>query len=200
MATAAQAMSSIGEVEMTALEQAQAYDRRMRDLEVTISQTWFEAGQIGIYMRNSKGWDLLGHHSFNAWLKDAAPKSRSVVYAAINALEELQDVPAEDLKEIAHSTVHVLKKLPKQMRSNPAVREAAKNLSTKEFSRKIRAEHPELHLEKYLKEEFYFENSQQKVVDEAIEKAKAVYDLPTKELAIEAICADWLLTENGERE
>lgn len=202
MASTATALSEKGqgEIEMTQLEKAQSYDGRMRDLEKQISQTWFEAGEIGLYMRNSKGWDLLGFHSFNAWLLDAAPKSRSVVYAAINALEELKDVPSEELKEIAHSTVHVLKKLPKQVRSNPAVREAAKVLTTKEFSRKMKADHPELHLENYIKTEFYFESSQEKVVDHAIEKAQELYDLPTKELAMEAICADWLLTENGEKE
>lgn len=200
MASTATALSELEEIEMTPLEKAQSYDGRMRDLEKQISQTWYEAGQIGLAMRNSRGWELLNFGSFNQWLLDAAPKSRSVVYAAINALEELNDVPAEELKEIAHSTVHILKKLPKEVRKNPAVREAAKKLTTKEFGRKMKADHPELHLENYIKTEFLFEASQEKVIDEAIEKAKALYDLPTKELAIEAICADWLLTENGEKE
>lgn len=185
------------EIEMAGFEKAQAYDARMRDLEKQIQSTWIECGEIGMWMRNLKGWEMLGHHSFNAWLLDAAPRSRSVVYAAINALEELKDVPAEELKEIAHSTVHVLKKLPKEVRSKPEVRAAAKTLTTKEFTRKMKADNPGLHLENLIKREFCFEGTQEEVIDRAIEKAKELYDLPTDELALENICADFLLTENG---
>jgi hypothetical protein len=192
------AVSEIGREDLTPLETAQAYDFRMRDLEKQIVSTWHDAGSIGLAMRNSEGWSLLGYYSFGAWLMSAAPKSRSVVYAAINALDELSDVPAEDLKEIAHSTVHVLKKLPKEVRSKPEVRKAAKDLTTKEFTRKMRADHPELHLEQLIRREFRFEASQEAAIDRAIEKAKELYDLPTDELALENICADFMLTENGQ--
>jgi len=195
--TIAATVMSREEETMTPQEAAQVYDSRMRELEKQIVSTWHEAGTIGLAMRNSNGWELLGHHSFNAWLLSAAPKSRSVVYAAINALDELSDMPAEELKEIAHSTVHVLKKLPKDVRSKPEVRSAAKSLTTKEFTRKMKADHPELHLENYIKREFRFEASQEAAIDKAIEHAKELYDLPTDELALENICADWLLTENG---
>lgn len=186
-----------GEVEMTGLEKAQAYDARMRDLEKQIQSTWHECGEVGLWMRNSKGWEMLGHHSFNAWLLDAAPRSRSVVYAAINALEELTEIPAEELKEIAHSTVHVLKKLPKDVRSKPEVRKAAKEMTTKEFTRKVKRENPNLHLEEFEKREFRLTESQEDVIDRALAKAGEIYDLPTDELRLEAVCADFLLTENG---
>lgn len=185
------------EIELSGFEKAQAYDSRMRDLELQIQSTWHECGTIGLWMRNIKGWEMLGFHSFNAWLLDAAPRSRSVVYAAVNALEELKDVPAEELREIAHSTVHVLKKLPKDVRAKPEVRAAAKTLTTKEFTRKMKKENPNLHLEQFISREFRFTESQEEAIDHAIGKAKELYDLPTDELAVEMICADWLLTENG---
>jgi hypothetical protein len=176
----------------TPLEQAQEYDVEMRALEIKITSAWYAAGSIGLAMRNSNGWELLGHHSFNAWLMSAAPKSRSVVYAAVNALEELSDVPAEDLKEIAHSTVHVLKKLPKEVRSKPEVRKAAKDLTTKEFTRKMRADHPELHLEEVSKRAFRFSGTQNLVVDEALEAARLISDSPTDEEALLFVCIEWL--------
>src|SRR5258708_16092683 len=135
------------EVALTPMEAATAYDFRMRELEKQTLSTWHDAGTIGLAMRNSEGWKLLGHHSFNAWLLSAAPKSRSVVYAALNALEELTDIPAEELQSIAHSTVHVLKKLPRDVRAKPEVRAAAKDLTTKEFPRKMKPDNPGLPLQ-----------------------------------------------------
>lgn len=175
----------------TALEKAQLHDRRARELDVMLQSTWSELGLLALTVDENREWQLLGFHSFGSWLMAACPKSRSVVYAAMGALRELSDVPAADLAEISHSTAHTLKKLPKAMRAKREVLEAAKKLTTKEFVRKIKREAPELHLEEYVKREFSFSESQEEVIDHALELAGMVYELSDDESKLEVICTEW---------
>jgi hypothetical protein len=201
--TAVGDMSGIGQA---AADLAWEHDSRVRELDRLWSSTWQELGQLAMTVRDNNEWKLITYRdeerlldlpytSFNSWLLNACPKSRSVVYAAIGALDELKDISPADLKQIRHSTAHVLKKLPRAMRAQPDVIADAKRMTTKEFVSKVKRERPDLHLEQFIPCEFRFTESQEKVIDKALAKAMEVYELPTRELAFEAICADWMLEE-----
>lgn len=172
---------------------AKAHDERMRELEKIWSNTWQEIGLLAIVVRDNNEWKVLGYSSFNAWLLDACGKSRSVVYAAMGALDELKDIPREQLQEISHQNAHVLKKIPKTIRANPKVIEAARDLTNKAFVRKMKQDHPELHLEEFIKREFRFTETQEIEVDKAIAQCKAEHGIEFDEEALYAICVEYCL-------
>src|SRR5262245_61134413 len=90
----------------TDMRHAMASQRFVRagELDRVYISTWQEMGQLALEAEENRDWELLGYTSFNSWREAAFPKSRAVVYAAWNAVKELRDIPAEDLKQISHST------------------------------------------------------------------------------------------------
>jgi adenylosuccinate lyase len=152
-------------------------------------------GFICLAMRDNRYFAMLGFSSFDSWLENACPKSRSVVYAAMGALAELKDILPEDLKEIPHSTAHVLKKLPRVMRANPEIIRDAKRLTTKEFSRKVKREAPNLHLEDLVTRQFHFSETQEQVIDQAIAVVRKEYEDISEEMALELICVEFLQSQ-----
>jgi hypothetical protein len=181
------------QVDALVMTRARTHDLKARELDRVLASTWVTLGMICLAVRDNKEFQLLGFRSFDAWLEDACPRSRSVVYAALGALAELKDIPAEDLKEIPHSTAHVLKKLPRVMRADPEIIQDAKRLTTKEFSRKVKRQAPDLHLEDFVTRQFHFSETQEQVIDQAIVVVRKEYgeDI-SEEMALELVCVEWL--------
>jgi hypothetical protein len=173
---------------------ARRHDQRVRDIERLVTASWVELAEISIQVRDHEEWNLLGFHSFNAWLLDAAPRSRAMIYSAIGLLEELTDVSREDLRQIGIGNAHILKKLPRASRTNERVISAAKAQTPRDLLRTVTQTHPEHHLEAWVNPRLRFQVSQWAAIQEAIEECMAQYDgeITTREEALECIAAEWL--------
>lgn len=172
---------------------AKCHDARIREIERTIAGAWSEMAEIAVQVRDNEEYLLLGFHSFGAWLSDAVPRSRSTVYAAIGLLEELKDVPMEDLRQIGIGNAGILKSLSTGARRRQDVLEAAKVHQPRDFASLVSETVPESHLEPYVNPRFRFTVSQWKVIQEAIEQVIEQYDgeIKSREEALEALCAEW---------
>jgi len=84
--------------------------------------------------------------SLTRWIRNAAPWSYSVCFSAKRDVEELKDVPAEQLAQIPPSNIGTMKILSSQVRSNPAVIEAAQSKSNKDFVKHIKDQFPDQHV------------------------------------------------------
>lgn len=176
---------------------AQAHDSRVREIERQITGAWSELAELAIQVRNGQEWAVLGFRSFNAWLVDAAPRSRAMIYSAIGLLEELKDVPIEDLRQIGIGNAHILKKLPHTSRTSRGVLEAAKALPPRQMLATVIETHPAEHLEQVCTQRFKFTVSQWQVIEAAIDEMMSQYDgaITTREEALEAIAADWMQSQ-----
>jgi hypothetical protein len=197
-------------VEEKRIQLAKDHDHRMRELEANHIATWSEMASIAIAVRDGREWELLKFGSFNQWLHDAAPQSRSHIYAGIGLLEELrQDVSKQDLKRIPQTTAKVMVLMSKRQRQSKRVLEKAKTLAPREFIADVRDSMPELHLEKFTARRFNFSKSQDKIIEAALAMANvlevgnilaAEHREMSDEQAMEKICSDYMLSHQGEYE
>jgi hypothetical protein len=180
------------EIEVS-LELARLHDFRVREIEKQITGAWSELAELAIQVRDNEEWRLLNFGSFNQWLASAAPRSRAMVYSAIGLLEELKDVPIEDLRQIGIGNAHILKKLPRASRTRSDVLEAAKTQPPRQLLSQVIQWHPDEHLEAITAIRFRFTVSQWVAIGEAIDEVMSQYDgqITTKEEALEAIVAEW---------
>jgi hypothetical protein len=109
--------------------------------------------------------------SFARWVRYAAPRGYSVVYAALRDCEELADVPAADLAQIPASNFHTLKQLSSRVRRTPAVLEAAKTQRAEEFVGTIRRDFPNQHIEHKRALRFNPDESAAERIEEALDLA-----------------------------
>lgn len=196
MSSAPQTSPELGLPSDRDLCHAQAAQRFVRagELDRIYISTWQEMGFLALEAESNKDWELLGYSSMGSWMQAAFPKSRSVVYAAWGAVKELQDVDPQDLKQISHSTAHVLKKLPKAMRSRQDVILAAKSLSTADFIKETKTFAPEAHIEQITKVRLNFEESQFRTVEAACDLVKLFHpEIVRYEDCWEVLASDYLL-------
>lgn len=179
------------------IELAVQHDKRVRQIEKQVTAAWSELAEIATQVQDNEEWRALGFHSFGAWLCDAAPRSRSLIYSAMGLLKELADIPRDDLREIPVGNAHILKKLPKSSRASRDVLEDAKALTPREMLAMVAESHPTLILEKLAVQRFQFSVSQWLAIEAAIDEIMAQYDgqITTREEAIEGICAEWRLAQ-----
>jgi len=180
---------------------ARSHDHRVREIERSLVASWSELAEIAIQVRDAEEWKLLNFHSFNAWLADAAPRSRAMIYSAIGLLEELKaDVPIAELRQIGIGNAHILKVLPKEARRKKDVLDAAKALPPRAFRGKAISAAPHHHIENWVDQRFRFTVSQWEAIDEAIEQLMGRdEDVTSPEEALEAICAEWVQEQNVSR-
>lgn len=199
--------------ESNKLALAALHDSRVRELEKQHVACWSEMAELSLVIRDNHEWEMLSRekpvicetcgavactefHSFNAWLADAAPHSRSAMYMAMGLREELQDVPTKDLREIPLGSAKVLAKVPKSRRKDRETIKAAKK-KPREFVAHIQQTQPDLHIETVAPREFKFTGSQEQVIDGAIELVRLLMGLGSDEECLEALCADFI-SENQE--
>lgn len=184
--------SRIASAESNKLAVASLHDARVRELEKLHVATWSEMAELCIVIQDNCEWECLGFESFNAWLLDAAPKSRSAMYVAMGLVKELAgDVATADLRQIEIGSAKVLAKLPKKMRKKPETIAAAKR-RPREFVQHVQKTAPELHIETIAPRQFAFTASQERIIQGCLELVKLLLDITSDEEAIEAICADFI--------
>lgn len=181
------------------LDAATFLDERMRELELLQKRSFIEIGIIchevserGLY---SKLTDPTTHQyftSFDRWLISAAPVSRSGGYSAMKAVKELKDISVDDLNDMPRCNITTMTKLSSKIRRKPEIIKAAKTQSENDFRKTIERDHPDQAIESLDRSFFNFERSQRGVVNEAIDAAMCLLDLPTREAALEAICQEFI--------
>lgn len=113
-------------------------------------------GRLGVICRQVQDDELWayieidGHPcgSFSQWMKHVGSKSESYCWAALQASRQLIDLKDSDLSEIGHDNVQTLRLLPESIRKSSEVTTAARQMAPDAFLDKMRADHPNLHLER----------------------------------------------------
>ena len=176
-------------------ERAQARDAYVRSFERQFAD-WTEIAKVCIDVDRDQDWKILGHHSWNAWLLDAAPRSRSWIYLVTNRYKELApDIPDEELKQIPIGTATVLAQLPKAKRKDPEIRKSAKKKPS-EFIADVQQMAPEQHVETRHRVTLDFEGTAWVFIEGVYEKYKAREGETTLESFIEWMateCSEWTL-------
>jgi hypothetical protein len=91
--------------------------------------------------------DGLPCRSLARWIHFCAPRAYSTCYQAMRDVEELSDVPAEDLAQIPHANIQTMKKMSGGVRKRPEVLAAAKTQRKEAFVETIKRTFPGQHLE-----------------------------------------------------
>jgi hypothetical protein len=183
----AQALASVSD--STAIERAQDRDAYVRDFDRRWGD-WVPIAECCVNVERDRDWAMLGFSSFNEWLCDAAPRSRSYLYMVIGRYKELSpDMPPGELAQIPLGSAGVLRQLPASLRSDPEVREAAKR-PPKEFRESLRESHPEQHIEEIVIVRLKFPMSAWTVISAAYEAYKLV-----DETASMSDFVEWLVSE-----
>lgn len=185
--------------------QAQTLDQRVRSIEKTWKRTFTELGIICLYVDEKKLWqycyDPQGERftSFDGWLIDCAPLSRSYAYDAKAKIKILRDsgVPLERLTEVPRVNVITLSQLPPALQRDESILRDAQVLSEDTFRQKMVTEHPESLLEARKRLRLEFDQTAWEVVDEAIHRAMQKWEC-NRQIAIEGIFAEWLVENKRE--
>jgi hypothetical protein len=174
---------------------AVAIDDRVRKIERSSKLTFVELGMLLMEVEQREYWRYMqgDWHSMDQWLSVAAPVCRTSGYAALKAVRELSDVPTDQLIEMPRCNVGLLAKVPKKNRT-PEVIDAAKSLSENAFTGFVQREVPDEHIEHKLPMRFKPDASQRQVIEDALKLAMEREELVSREDALEAICADYLIS------
>jgi hypothetical protein len=177
---------------LTVEERAAARDSYVREFDRQF-RDWASIAECCISVERDRDWEVLGFHSFHAWLLDAAPASRSYLYLVMGRFKELiADIPQEELADIPLGSAGVLVQLSRSKRQDPQVRKAAKK-RPQEFIREVQETAPEEHVELRHRITLDFQESAWSVIEAKFEKYKVLEGECSLEYFIE-----WMASEVSE--
>ncbi len=183
---------------------ALALDSRLRVLEEAYKRSFVERGIILVEMKQRALWRYLvdpdtgyNYTSMERWLVTAAPQSRADCFAAMRAVEELRDIPREQLQEIPRCNIHVLQGLSTQVRRSDDVMRAARFMTQREFVAKLEKDYPYQHVESRRLIHLNPTRGARDVIERAVELAKRIEGLRTREDVLEMWASNYL-QEHGE--
>jgi hypothetical protein len=170
-------------------EAATLISTRMREWNQTERLRYSQIGLMCLEVQKRRLWNYVDDggipcRSFARWLKVCAPYSYSTAYAALADVEELQDVPADDLAQIPQSNFFTFKQLSTAIRREPSVIAAAKTQRTEAFVDTIRKDFPDQHISRRKSFHLNPTEEQKAEIDEAFELAIRRGDARTKEEAV----------------
>lgn len=162
-------------LKMTDCQAEQTLFSRLRLLDRTEKLSHAERGYICRIVKEHRLHEQRldnGHPcSMNRWITLACPWGHSTVFQAMKDVEDLKDIPPEHLAEIPQANFPVMKQLSTQVRSEPAVLEAAKTQQSEEFAQTIQRDYPDQHIQARKLLRFAPEESALVVIEEALRKA-----------------------------
>lgn len=192
--------------EMDDLDAADIYDARARAIERIAKRTFAELGLICMEMTERKLWAKIVDpetgvyfHSIDAWIASALNVSRSTAYRAMGALRNLTEVAVADVKQMSSANAVQLSQLSSAVQRDPEMVEAAKSKSEREFVVEVQKKYPEQHIEPRKRMVLATAESVRHAIDEAVQVAMWVYDVESREAALEAI-AEFFMSSSCERE
>ncbi|MHB1952451.1 MAG: hypothetical protein ACYCOU_01785, partial [Sulfobacillus sp.] len=134
------------------------------------------------------------YESFNAWLKDSAPYSRSHCYAAVKIVEELsKDIPREKLLRIDETNARALLGVSSAIRQDEAILRAAQTMSGPQFVEHIQAQHPLQHMEITKRFAVTLSSTDHEAVMEALDKVGELMGLDDRAGELVALCINFVL-------
>ncbi len=179
----------IREVTLSPKERAEARDSYVRNFDRQF-RDWSDIAKCCIDVDKDRDWQILGFHSFHAWLLDAAPASRSYLYLVIGRYRELApDISHEELAEIPLGSAGVLVQMSKSKRQDPAVRKSAKKKPA-DFLKDVHDTAPDQHLELRHRVTLDFQESAWSVIEATFEKYKVMEGECSLETFIEFLCSE----------
>lgn len=184
-------------------EAADALDGNVRRLEAILRTAFMQLGYITSTFQKRELWRYIfcpksgqAFSSFNAWLLDAAPYSRSHCYAAKGIYEELEaNVPRGTLMQINETNARVLVQVSKGSRRKMA--ESAVTLSEDEFVAKVQQDLPNQHIEVKRKLVFHPTESAYQVIVQTLDYVGSKMEIQDRDGQLEALCAHFL-TEHSD--
>jgi hypothetical protein len=175
------------------------FDGRVREIEAQNRRHYIELGELLVAMEEGELWRHLRDPqtnqpftSFDRWLGDAAPVSRSTGYLAKRAVKELSEVPREELLKVPQCNAEILRLLPGKQKADPEIVRQAQVLNEEAFRGYIGREVPEAHIEGRRTMRFRFDQSAAEEVELAIKAFAALHECELRETAVEGITAAWL--------
>ena len=180
--------------------QADAYHKRVQDIEKSSKRNFTEIGFILVEMENSELYRYLpdpaagtAYTSFDRWLCDVAPVSRSSAYAAKKIVQQLKDfVPRKELEGMPRANLEVLKELPPQQKRAKKWHAAAQEMTENDFRAKVERECPEAHIEAVKAIRVVPEKSGARVIERAIAARMEIYGEKGRAEALESIAVAFL--------
>ena len=137
--------------------------------------------------------------SFDRWVLDSAPHSRSDCYAALKVVEELRDIPRHELEQVPRCNLHILQALSSNIRQSPEVLQWATFTSQKDFVARLEHFYPEYMTESRCLIHLNPTKSASVIISRAVNLAKRLEGLTTREDVLEFWAADYL-SEHPEEE
>ena len=149
---------------------------RMRQLDRTEKLSYAEKGFIlqaveQFMLHESRVDDSGKPMTFTRWVREASPWSYSTSFQAKRDMEQLADVPEEQLALMPAGNIRTLLRLSTKVRSEPSVLEAAKTQRPEEFVESVRTSHPDQHLSASTVMRFKVDDEAVSLVEEAIDYA-----------------------------
>jgi hypothetical protein len=177
---------------LTTRQRAKARDAFVRDFERRFND-WSEIAKVCCEIERDRDWEILGFRSWNQWLIDAAPRSRSYIYLVTGRYKELcPDFTDEELAQIDLDSTNTLRKLSPAVRRDPVIRAAAKK-KPRELRQAVIEHHPEQHIEEQSPRVLNFSDSAADVYDDALKTWRALNNHEsTAEEFIEYLCSGFL--------
>jgi hypothetical protein len=169
--------------------QANEVDCEVRQLVHQTDQVWLRIGRLCLRCRSERLYPELGFEKFDDWIIDAAGRSRSRAYLAMRMARDLVPIRDAELDQMTMQNAEILSRVPKS--KQPALVEAAKTQTEREFRKTVEATVPGLHIESNVHLEFWVPRSLAEVIERCIAKAMVVNETDSRTAAIEAIFAEY---------
>lgn len=176
---------------------ARFLDSAARRLENQNKLAFVELGLICKHVEDRKLWGILGFRSFDDWITNACPSSRSSGYEAKTALNNLADVPFSDLQSMSRENIRTLSKMSTGSRKSPELIAAAKSQGGREFIRTIQSDFPNQHIEGRKRIVWFLPESTESLMEDAIKLAMKVGECESREEALLEIATDYLNNNHG---
>ena len=185
---------------------AVALGQRLRALESLWKRSFYERGIILHEVKQRLLWKHLNddatgepYTSFDRWVLRSAPQSRSDCYAALKAVEELRDIPRHQLEQVPRCNISILQALSSNIRKSPEVLQWATFTSQKDFVARLEHFYPEQAIESRCLIHLNPTKSASVIISRAVNLAKRLEGLTTREDVLEFWAADYL-SEHPEEE
>lgn len=178
---------------------AREIDQQVRHAGQRMTSDFLRLGDLMLEMESGL-WKLLKdgrgeeYQTYEAWVRDALPKSRSLGFAAKRIVRQLGGVPRPQLERMGRDNLDLLGRLPEPKRT-PEILAAAETLPYREFAAAIEAHAPEELIEAKRRLTFTCDLSQARVIEEIVELAAVhladeSYPL-SREDALEMALVEW---------
>lgn len=139
-----------------------AIDTWVREKE----REWAVLARACLEIQARELWKHGGFHSYDDWLHNAAPSSARTIYWHVSLLKGLEaDFTDEQIGAMPPETAKQVRKLPKSLRNDPALREASTR-KQKAFVETLKRDHPEQLIEADSMLAFSLSETQRDIVEE----------------------------------